>query len=136
MIYLKKSVSFYKMDDSVLKQKYIEPTRPYSQNEHQYNREKMFNKLRIGKTWVFHKKCGHFYRVKKNGKKQQEIENSYTDDLGNCSVCWRINRTSRNLKSAAIDVVREYSIYFCNTNKFFTYDMVKLENKFYNWLYL
>lgn len=121
---------------SPLESKYIEATRPYSQKELQINTEMLYKKLRIGKTVAHHTKCQHFYLVKKNGRKEKEIIESNTDvDVGNCSVCWKINKTPKNLKNSAIELTNEFMNRLYTKPEYLTYNLLDLETTFYNWLY-
>ena len=120
---------------SILDQEYMEPDRPYSQRELQYNRDKIFRSLRVGLTRANHKQCGHFYYVKENGRKEKEIKESKDDYIGNCSVCWKFNKTPRHLKKVAGILVEDYCKKFHNTPDYFTYEDVALETTFFKWLY-
>ncbi len=123
------------MTTSILEQEYIEPERPYSQRELQYNREKMFRTLRIGTVRAHHKKCDHFYCVKEHGRKEKEIKDANSGDVGNCSVCWKFNKTPRNLKTRARSLLNSYGSRYFETPSYLTYDDVDMENIFYKWLY-
>ena len=70
------------MTTSILDQEYLEQNRPYSQRELQYNRSKIFKALRVGKTRANHNKCGHFYFVKENGRKEKEIKEAKSEYVG------------------------------------------------------
>jgi hypothetical protein len=123
------------MSISILEQDYIEPDRPYSQKELQYNRNKVFRALRVGKTRAYHRRCDHFYFVKEHGRKEKEIKEAKSDDVGNCSVCWKFNKTPRNLKTTARNLTNEYQKRFFEPNTYFTYEDVDLETTFVKWLY-
>ena len=122
------------MSTSILDQEYNEPNRPYSQNELHFNREKLFSKLRIGKVRAYHK-CNHFYFVKENGRKEKEILENKNEDCGNCSVCWRLNKTPHYLKNKAKGMVDAYCETFYSFPNFLSYDNADLEIVFYKWLY-
>ena len=123
------------MATSILDQEYIEPERPYSQRELQYNRNRVFRTLRVGKNRAHHKRCDHFYFVKDHGRKEKEIKEANAGDVGNCSVCWKFSQTHRNLKTNARNLINEYCREFYDTPKYFTYENVDLETVFYQWLY-
>jgi hypothetical protein len=120
---------------SILEEEYIEPNRPYSQNELQYNRNKAFRALRIGTTRAHHKRCGHFYYVKENGRKEKEIKEANSVDVGNCSVCWKFTKTPSHLKTIARNMSDQYCKKCYDTPKYFTYEDTDLEITFVKWLY-
>lgn len=122
------------MSTSILEHEYNEQTRPYSQNELHFKREKLFSKLRIGKVRAYHE-CNHFYFVKENGKKEKEILESGNEHCGNCSVCWKLNKTPRHLKAKAISLIDAYCNRFYEFRSFLSYDDSDVEIVFYNWLY-
>ena len=122
------------MSTSILDQEYNEKTRPYSQNELHFNREKLFSKLRIGKVRAYHK-CNHFYFVKENGRKEKEILEYKNEVCGNCSVCWKLNKTPRHLKTKAKSLIDAYCDRFYQFPLFLSYDDSDVEIIFYKWLY-
>ena len=120
---------------TLLEQEYVEPQRPYSQKELQYNREQLFRNLHIGNVRAHHNRCQHFYFVKENGRKHKEIEETKNSDIGNCSVCWKINKTPYNQKHLAQDLVYHYDKEFSVKNDNITHYRQDLERVFYTWLY-
>ena len=123
------------MTTSILERNYIKPERPYSQNELKYNRDRIFKSLRVGKTRAHHKKCDHFYYVKEQGRKEKEIKEVKSGDIGNCSVCWKFNKTPRNLKDSAHNLIHEYQKRFYEIPTYLTYEDVDIEVTFLKWLY-
>jgi hypothetical protein len=123
------------MTTSILEQDYITPSRPYSQKELQYNRDMVFRTLRIGPTRAHHKKCDHFYYVKENGRKEKEIKDAKSSDVGNCSVCWKFNKTPRHLSDVARNMINEYQKRFYEAPTYLSYENVDLEMIFVKWLY-
>ena len=122
---------------SILETEYIQQTRPYSQEELRVLRNKLYNSLRLGKMVAHHKKCDHFYCVKKNSKKEKEmIENNGMNGVSNCSVCWKIYNSPAHLRVKARNMVDTYCSTFYNEPKVITYDTLDLETIFYKWLYL
>ena len=119
---------------SILDSDYIEQTRPYSQNEFSDMRYRLYNEFRLGKTRASHSKCKHFYLVKKNGKKEKEIQNN-SENIGNCSVCWKIAKTTKDYKSKAHDLVNAYCFDFYEEPECINYALFDIENMFYRWLY-
>jgi len=121
---------------SVLEKTYIEPQRPYSQKELSINRNNNYRVLRLGKTYADHENCGHFYLTKFNGRKEKEILETKNSDAGNCSVCWKLNKTDRRLRQHAKELVTHYYNLFTHPPHYLTYDMVETEMDFYQWLYV
>ena len=120
---------------SVLELPYQAPKRPYSQNELKIMRQKLYRELRLGKIRAEHKKCGHFYLVKENGRKEKDILEQKTSDCGNCSVCWKISKTPRDLRNNAQHLIKEYQSLFYDEDKVkLCYDAVDIETCFYKWL--
>lgn len=119
---------------NILESEFVDQTRPYSQNELGDMRHNLYRHLRVGKERAAHEKCGHFYTVKENGKKEKEIKEN-SGNIGNCSVCWKLSKTHPALKRKAGDVIKAYVSEFYTDPKYFTYDLFDLENVFYRWLY-
>ena len=115
---------------------YIPQKRPYSQNELKFLRENLYKSMNIGNIKTSHSKCYHFYFVKKNSRKEKEIkETNSNENIGNCSVCWKINKTPRNLRDRAYDLVDSYCRTFYDENYNYNYNLLDLETIFYKWLY-
>jgi hypothetical protein len=124
------------MTTSILEQEYIEPSsRPYSQKELLYNKNKVYKMMRISKTRAHHKNCGHFYYVKENGLKEKEIKKSNLLDIGKCSVCWKIYRSPVHLKNMVKNLTTEYCNIFLVPPVYLTHENVDLEITFIKWLY-
>jgi hypothetical protein len=121
------------MTNSVLEKNYEEVTRPYSQKELENTRNHNFHNFRIGKHMIEHKECNHFYFAKANGKKEKEFIECKS--VGNCSVCWKINRTPRKLRNKAYELVQAYSETFRTIPSYLTFRDVLVELDFYTWLY-
>jgi len=124
------------MTTSVLETEYIDPERPYSQKELQYMRTKLYRSLHLGKSRAHHRRCDHFYLVKENGRKEKEMLEKNEVDIGNCSVCWKLNKTSRHLRVRARDMIAAYGTVFYEDPSYLDYDRIDLESAFYTWLYL
>ena len=100
---------------SILESKYVPQQRPYSENELKYLRENLYRKVNIGTIKAYHSKCQHFYFVKNNSRKEKEIkEKNTSENVGNCSVCWKINKTDKRLKKSAYELVDTYCEIFYN----------------------
>ena len=119
---------------SILESQYSEPTRPFSQKELQDKQEYLYKKLRISNVMAYHPKCKHFYLTRKNSRKEQDILNNVSD-IGNCSVCWKLNKTPYNMKNLAQDLIYHYEQEFANDQKTLSYYRHYLETTFYMWLY-
>lgn len=115
------------MDYSMIEKEYIQQTRPYSQKELNNIRNGLLDSLNIGKVTAFHVSCGHFYFVKKNSRKEHKINTKNVLDVGNCSVCWKLNYTGNLINSYYRDCVP-----FPN---YLYYDKIYIEFIFYKWLY-
>ena len=120
---------------SILQSKYIRPTRPYSSNELNDRRKKIYRDLRIGKTKASHAKCGHFYKVRDKGRKEKDIIEQQNPDSGNCSVCWKFFKTPNYLKNSASQLIECYENKFSNDPETFDYNLIDVESSFYTWLY-
>ena len=124
------------MNVSVLEKNYEEPKRPYSMNELLDTRNMNISRLRLGQMLIKHTECNHVYFAKLNGKKEKEVSENNKILNGNCSVCWKLNRTPNKLKESAKSLINDYmntSQTKFNPPKQYAY--VELENDFYTWLY-
>ena len=121
---------------SILETEYKKAERPYSQNELKYLHESLHKKLRLSKIRAEHEHCGHYYHVLKNSRKEKEITETECKDNGNCSVCWKINKTkSKKLSELARNLVYHYCSTFYDENPVLSYNNMDLETAFYSWLY-
>jgi hypothetical protein len=123
------------MSSSVLEKDYKDPERPYSQKELKFTRKNNYRVLRLGQVQAHHSKCGHFYLTKYNGRKEKEIKESGSSDTGNCSVCWKFNKTPRHLRNPAKNLIGFYQTNFEQEPPYLTYDVLEGETDFYKWLY-
>ena len=120
---------------SILESDYIEPARPYSQDELRDMRLNLYRQLKLGKEKAYHHKCRHIYIVKENSKKEKEIQ-SNSVDIGNCSVCWKLSKTPSGIRNRAYDLVKAYNSDFSTDSDHLSYNLYDLENNYYRWLYL
>jgi hypothetical protein len=120
---------------SILESSYNNPNRPYSQNELNNMRLFLYNNIRLGKKMANHQKCGHVYLTKHNGRKEKEMYQQNSDDVGKCSVCWKISKTPKHLQDKARNLSKEYCNTFKQNPTYITYQKVDLESSYYNWLY-
>ena len=58
-----------------------------------------------------------------------------SDDVGKCSVCWKINKTPKNLQDKARNLSQEYCNTFKENPTYLSYQKVDLERSYYIWLY-
>ena len=132
---------------SILDSEYIEPTRPYSTKELLYLKNLLYENLSLSKYKVSHTKCGHFYHIRKNSRKEkeikeikeikeEEIKEENLIDIGNCSICWKIYKTPRYLKEKAKNMTEYYLNNFSDDELKYDYNLLDLETIFYKWLYL
>jgi len=120
---------------SVLESKFVEQTRPYSQDELNDMRNKLYRSLRLGEKTAHHTRCNHFYLVKQNGRKEKEINEQNSLDVGSCSVCWKLSKTPKHFCRDAQQLVEAYSQIFYQEPKYLSFDKVDVETVFYKWLY-
>jgi hypothetical protein len=120
---------------SILDSEYVEPTRPYSQKELEQIRIQTYRSMRLGKTRAHHGRCDHFYNVKENGRKEKQMKEQKSSDVGNCSVCWKLSRTPRHLNKNATSLIIGYSNNFYEDPSILQYGIIDLEKSFYKWLY-
>ena len=126
-----------KTDMSVLEKEYIPQSRPYSEDELEFLQNRTYSNLRLGSIYARHAKCNHCYRVKQNGRKETEILANDSNQIGNCSVCWKYKKTPNNLKYVAEKLITEFHDEFYNLDNppERNYYIVNLEKDFYQWLY-
>lgn len=102
-----------KIEDSVLNQTWEPPTRPVSANEVVDSMDRLYKRFRLVPISAEHA-CGHTYMVRKNGRKHNDIiaaeesQETHPRDIGNCSVCWKLNNTPYVLRPAACEIVNMY----------------------------
>lgn len=124
---------------SILNTTYVEQSRPYSQKELKYLHDRLYNELRLGNVYAYHKKCRHSYATKVNSRKEKEIQSKNDPDVGNCSVCWKLIKTEKQDKEKARYMVDSYQDMLYNYQacpERLTYDMIDIENIYYRWLYM
>lgn len=124
------------MNTSVLEKTCSNEDRPYSPKELQTLHKNLLRRLRIGTVYVTHPECNHAYYCKAGGRKEKDMKESNGQNAGNCSVCWKINRTPKRLKNAAKDLVDSYMDRSPQSyNPPSSYFNLELETDFYTWLY-
>lgn len=121
--------------ERLLNSTYKEPDRPHSQDELRDTRTRNLGRLRVGSTMASHQRCLHFYFAKDGGKKEAQLIESGGDQPGYCSVCWKLKKTTPELREKAADLIDEYQHRFGEKPEKWTHYMVELEKTFYRWLY-
>ena len=122
--------------ESILNSVWSDPERPYSQLE----LKEMFERLMLSAShWVQHDRCGHRYFVKTNGVKYKQL-NEFPEirDHGNCSVCWKVRKTPREIRDVAVEFMDYIEDEFPNMsldNGRLTLYKYKVFEIFYTWLY-
>lgn len=100
--------------------------RPYSLNELTRLHSQNLNHFKLSLVKVSHPDCGHTYHIRSGGRREGLLTRSKGLELGNCSVCWRTTRESRD-----IDRLQK----FYNGEQVDSIHLVFEEYSFYDWLY-
>jgi hypothetical protein len=108
--------------------------RSYGSDELEHIERELHKHYRLGHLFAVHVPCSHRYRVKKGGRKEQQIiqaDSNLLDDQ-TCSVCFKIRCSDDSeiitLKDL-IDYVKEKDGDEPNV------ELIKAKRKFYQWLY-
>ncbi len=126
-------IEYVDAHDSVLRTEWKAPTRPYSQNELTHLEDELHKQLKISDIRIDHPECGHAYYIKKNGVRYKKIVEEESGDVGNCSMCWKISKTPRQLREKMSEFIDLYEKDLDSTRKsYFSYLVKKI---FYTWLY-
>jgi len=106
-----------------------EQFRPYSQSELEDLEKDIYARHRLGNVIAVHVPCLHEYKVKKGGRKEQQILAAAIDsrvlDDQTCSVCFKL-RTN---------VDEESHPTLPSTDELLTRDKLLRLDSFYRWLY-
>ena len=103
--------------------------RSYSFAELEYIERELHRRYRLGDVFAVHLPCSHRYRVKKGGRKEQQIldsDSSVLDDQ-TCSVCFKLRCTDD--KPALVADVKE------RDGDEPSVELLKAKDEFYRWLY-
>lgn len=125
------------MNHSVLEKTGTDENRPHSHKELETQHKNLYHRLRIGSVKVTHPDCNHSYYCKSGGKKEKDVIESKGVNIGNCSLCWKMNRTPKRLRNSAKNLVESYLE--CSHADFEpprSYYYYELESDFYTWLYM
>jgi hypothetical protein len=106
-------------------------TRLYGSAELKDIETELHQRYRIGDVFAVHEPCSHRYRVKKGGRKEQQIMNSISNtfDDQSCSVCFKLRYLGDEPEFSEIDTVKK------NDGEEPTFELIKAKAKFYQWLY-
>jgi hypothetical protein len=121
---------------TVLDRVYEEPTRPYATDELTDMRADMRQQIRLGEVLAIHSSCEHFYYTRTNSRKERAIMESGSADSGACSVCYHLEKTPKEHKRSATELVDAYRNAFHEEPEEMTHGFVDIENCFYTWLFL
>jgi hypothetical protein len=77
-------------------------TRPYSKSELEDLEKEIYIRHRLGNTLAVHVPCLHEYRVKKGGRKEQNILQNSIDERfimtdQTCSICFKIRTSTQEM---------------------------------------
>lgn len=104
--------------------------RLYSSSELKFIEQELHKRYRLSDTFATHIPCLHRYRVKKGGRKEQQLLNSDSSVLDDqtCSVCFKLRCTNEQP-----DIEIEYILQHDGENP--SLELLKNKNTFYKWLY-
>jgi hypothetical protein len=105
-------------------------TRSYSAAELEYIERELHRRYRLGDVFAVHLPCSHRYRVKKGGRKEQQILDSDSNVLDDqtCSVCFKL-RCTDDKPLAVIEYVKE------RDGDDPSIELLRAKDEFYRWLY-
>jgi hypothetical protein len=106
-------------------------TRSYSAAELEYIERELHRRYRLGDVFAVHLPCSHRYRVKKGGRKEQQILDSDSNVLDDqtCSVCFKLRCTDDKPVLAVIECVKE------RDGDDPSIELLRAKDEFYRWLY-
>ena len=110
--------------------------RPQSQCEHIDIRAKHMERLNVGSVMVYHQRCNHFYLAKNGGKKEAAVQSGEPLDDGCCSVCWKLRKSTNEIRDEVEDMVEAYHMNFENKPERWSPLLIHLEHTYYKWLYI
>jgi len=109
--------------------------RPQSQCEYVDIRTKNMERLNVGTVMVYHQRCNHFYLAKNGGKKEAAVQSGEPLDDGCCSVCWKLRKSTNEIRDEVHDMVEAYHMQFENKPERWSPLLIHLELTYYKWLY-
>ena len=129
-------------DKYILDSEFCDPERPYSQKE---LTDMMFNlkkKLKLSNEKLLYTNNNYIYYAKKYGKKEKQvIENknnnikNYNENIGGCSVEWKLRKTPKKFLYVANDIIDAYMDFEHNSPEKLSYFNIEIFRMFYSWLY-
>jgi hypothetical protein len=105
--------------------------RSYGSAELEYIERELHRRYRLGDVFAVHLPCSHRYRVKKGGRKEQQIVESDSNVLDDqtCSVCFKLRCGDDKPSDADLEYVRE------KDGDEPSVELLKAKQGFYKWLY-
>lgn len=105
--------------------------RSYCSAELEYIEKELHRRYRLGDVFAVHLPCSHRYRVKKGGRKEQQIVEADSNVLDDqtCSVCFKLRCGDDNPTLTKIDYVKD------KDGDEPSVELLKAKQGFYQWLY-
>lgn len=105
--------------------------RSYGSAELEYLEQELHRRYRLGDVFAVHLPCSHRYRVKKGGRKEEQILESDSNVLDDqtCSVCFKLRCIDDKTYLSQIEYVKE------NDGAEASIELLKAKREFYQWLY-
>jgi len=127
----------------ILDCEYVEPERPYSQQELEDMLNKLKKNLKLSDEKLKFTTNNYTYYAKKYGKKEKQILDNkknnldkYNENIGGCSVEWKLKKTPNEFYNVALDIVEAYMDFEYNNPQKLSYFNIEIFRMFYSWLYL
>jgi len=107
-------------------------TRSYGSAELEYLERELHKRYRLGDVFAVHLPCSHRYRVKKGGRKEQQIMDSDSNVLDDqtCSVCFKMRCLDDKPALSEIEYVKDK-----DGDEEPSIELLKVKHGFYQWLY-
>jgi hypothetical protein len=105
--------------------------RSYGPAELEYHERELHKHYRLGDVFVEHVPCLHRYRVKKGGRKEQQIlesDNNVLDDQ-TCSICFKLRCVEDNPMLSQIEYMNKFD------GDAPSIELLNAKRDFYQWLY-
>jgi len=106
--------------------------RSYGSVELEYLEKELHARYRLGDVFAVHLPCSHRYRVKKGGRKEQQIADSDSNVLDDqtCSVCFKMRCIEDRPSLSDVEYVKDHD------GDAPTPKLIEAKYNFYKWLYL
>jgi len=112
--------------------------RPYCLQELRDMENDIHKKFSLSDVFATHKPCSHRYRIKKGGRKEQELSNDVptnaearlvlTDQT--CSVCYKIRTTTEPMSEEIIEEIKNM-----DGKQILNKNFIQNKKYFYKWLF-